>query len=73
MIAIALTRFEDYLHLQTIVVSNDENRGIFDVFNTYDGSYVFQWENERTHRLTSYSTFFFTFFFSVLKENNDVF
>ena len=55
LIAIALTRLEAYMHLQTIVVVNNENRGIFDVDNTYDGCYVFQWENERVHRLASYS------------------
>ena len=54
MLAIALTRTETHLHLQTITVTNNENNGLFDVFNTYDGSYVFQWENERTYRLTSY-------------------
>ena len=55
MIAIALTRTETYLHLQTIVVNNDESYGLFDVFNTYEGSYVLQWENGRTYRLASYS------------------
>ena len=55
MIAIALTRTEAYLHLQTILVADNERHGLFDVFNSYEGSYVLQWENERTYRLTSYN------------------
>ena len=54
MIAIALTRTEAYLHLQTIVVVDNDRLGLFDVLNTYEGSYVLQWENGRTYRLTSY-------------------
>ena len=55
LVAIALTRSEPYLHLQIITVTDNENNGLFNVFDTYDGCYIFQWENEsRVFRLTSY-------------------